>query len=486
MKPRVRFAPSPTGRLHIGGLRSALFNYLFAKKHGGTFILRIEDTDQQRLVPGAIDDIVDTFHAYGLEADEGPARVDGKIVERGTFGPYTQSKRLALYKSAVQQLHDAGKAYPCFCSSDRLRELRASQERQHLPPGYDGACRSISPTEAAERVAAGETHIIRFHMPVEGASVIPDLIRGTVTFQNALVEDAVLLKSDGFPTYHLANVVDDHAMEITHVIRAEEWLPSLPLHVQLYSAFGWTPPAFAHLSHILGTNRKKLSKRDGAVAAGDFLTDYLPIAVLNFIALLGWNPKSDQEFFPTLQELIAAFDITQVNKAGAIFDLAKLQHIHRLHLRAADPVVVAHAAGVPLTPEKARTAIPLAVEQAVTLTEIPKRLQFLLSPKLTYESALLIPKQGSALQAKNVLQLLQTFWQEVPKDIWSEAEKLRQKTLAWIVTTKQKNADVLWPARVALTGEAKSPDVFAVAVILEKDEALLRLTQAIEELGKTP
>ncbi len=482
MKPRVRFAPSPTGRLHIGGLRSALFNYLFAKKHGGTFIVRIEDTDQQRLVPGAIDDIVDTFHAYGLEADEGPVRVEGKIVERGTFGPYTQSKRLALYTSAVQQLLDTGKAYPCFCSPDRLRELRASQERQHLPPGYDGACKAIPPTEAANRTAAGEPHVIRFHMPTDGISTIPDLIRGTVTFQNALLEDAVLLKSDGFPTYHLASVVDDHAMEITHVIRAEEWLPSLPLHVQLYSAFGWTPPAFAHLSHILGTNRKKLSKRDGAVAAGDFLRDYLPIAVLNFIALLGWNPKSDQEFFPTLTELVEAFDITQVNKAGAIFDIAKLQHIHRLHLRAADPLLVAQAAGVVLDPAKARVAIPLAVEQAVTLTEIPKRLQFLLAPQLSYDPALLIPKQGSAQSAKNALGQLRAFWQGLPKDTWIDATTLRQSTLDWIVATHQKNADVLWPARVALTGEAKSPDVFAVAAALEFTEALERLATAIGKL----
>ncbi|MFA6042360.1 MAG: glutamate--tRNA ligase [Patescibacteria group bacterium] len=483
MKPRVRFAPSPTGRLHIGGLRTALFNYLFAKKHGGTFILRIEDTDQQRFVPGAFEDIVDTLQAYGLVPDEGPVRVDGKIAEQGACGPYTQSKRLASYTTAVQQLVAAGKAYPCFCTPERLQELRASQERQHLPPGYDGTCRDILPTTAAERAAAGERHIIRFRMPAAGAILATDLIRGSINFQSALLEDTVLLKSDGFPTYHLANVVDDHAMEITHVFRAEEWLPSLPLHLQLYEAFGWSAPTFGHLSHILGANRKKLSKRDGTTAAGDFLKDYLPFAMVNFISLLGWNPKSEQEFFPTYAELINAFDITQVNKAGAIFDLAKLQHLHRLHLRAADPITVAQAAGLHLTPEQARLAIPLAVEQAVTLSEIPQRLSFLLADQLAFAPTLLVPKKGEPKATQHALQSIHTFWSQLTDSAWESAHSLREQTLAWITTSGQDTSTVLWPARVALTGLAKSPDVFGVAIVLGKAKSLQRLVEASSTLS---
>lgn len=479
---RVRFAPSPTGRLHIGGLRSALFNYLFAKKHSGTFILRIEDTDQKRTVDGAVEDIVRALNAYGLVPDEGLYNPEKLGEERGNYGPYTQSKRLPLYKTAVDTLVEQGSAYPCFCSSERLQSLRTSQENQHLPPGYDGLCRNIPIDEAKVRITKGEAHVIRFRMPHDGSTVAEDSIRGKVSFSHSTLEDSVLLKTDGFPTYHLANVVDDHAMEISHVIRAEEWLPSLPLHLLLYKAFGWPTPTFAHLPLILGPGRKKLSKRDGATAASDYLRDFLPSAVTNFIAFLGWNPKTDREYYATLDELAADFELTRINKAGAIFDTKKLRHIHRQHMRAVPPSQLAKYAGLALTDAEAERYMPLAIDRAHTLPEVAEAITFLTHDTLTYDAALLVPKNGSPAETKITLAALRDFWAALDTE-WGSATTLKTTTLAWIPEHQLTNLTVLWPARIALTGQKNSPDVFDVAVALGKTRACTRLEHAVELLA---
>ncbi len=479
---RVRFAPSPTGYLHIGGLRAALYNYLFAKKHGGTFVLRIEDTDQQRTVAGAVEDIVATLSAYGIPPDEGVSQDGGKIVKRGEFGPYVQSHRLHMYREAAQKLVEQGSAYPCFCTSERLTALRASQEQQHLPPGYDGTCRTIAPADAATRIAAGEAHVIRFRTPREGTTQIRDLVRGDVLFRHSTIEDAVLVKTDGFPTYHLANVVDDHAMHITHVIRGEEWLPSLPLHVLLYAAFAWDAPAYAHLPLILNTSRKKLSKRDGTTAAADYLTVYLPMATLNFIALLGWNPKTEREYYATLAELVADFDLAKVNKAGAIFDTKKLIHLNKLHMRAADPVQLARAAKLTCTDHEARTYLPLVIERAERLTDLQPAIAFLTAAELTYESDILIPKNGTREHTREVLQAVLPWLQDRAVGEWGMPENLRTATLAWISEKGWTNQEVLWPVRVALSGAKASPDVFDIACALGKERTLHRVQKAIGAL----
>jgi nondiscriminating glutamyl-tRNA synthetase len=479
---RVRFAPSPTGSLHIGSLRSALFNYLFAKHNNGKFILRIEDTDQRRTVPGSIEEIITTLNNYGLIPDEGPQISNGEINDIGPHVPYIQSKRLKKYKNAVNKLVEQGSAYPCFCSPDRLKELRESQEKQHLPPGYDGKCRSITSTEAQKRIAENESCIIRFRTPHEGQTAIHDLIRGQINFSHTTLEDVVLFKADGFPTYHLANVVDDHDMEISHVIRAEEWLPSLPLHILLYQAFSWTPPEFAHVSHILGPNKKKLSKRDGSVSAKDYLKDYLPNAILNFIALLGWNPKTNQEYFENLSELAKAFNLKQVNKAGAVFDVIKLNHLNRQHLQKMSAEEIAKAAHLKLSIEESLRYIPVVLDRLEKLSDLPGLINFLCNDELEYESGILVQKKETKATTIKILERILEFWKTLTPKQWLDSQELKTVTLEWILNQKESNSRILWPTRVALSGSKNSPDVFDIAVALGTERALKRLIRAMDLL----
>jgi glutamyl-tRNA synthetase len=318
-KIRVRFAPSPTGYPHVGNIRTALFNWLFARHHGGVFVLRIEDTDTARRVEGAVESIMDGLTWLGLDWDEGPV---------------FQSDRLALYRDAADTLVRRGMAYHCFCSAERLEQVRVTQSSMKLPPRYDGCCRVLPSEEAERRLAAGQPSVVRFRTPVEGDTVVPDLIRGDVTFSNATLNDYVLLKSDGYPTYHLANVVDDHDMRITHIMRADEWISSTPLHVMLYTAFGWTPPAFAHLPMILGPDKAKLSKRHGATTVTEYREQgYLPEALFNFLALLGWALDDKTELF-TREELVAAFSLERVGKTAAVFNKPKLDWMNGVYIRA--------------------------------------------------------------------------------------------------------------------------------------------------------
>ncbi|MEK9151850.1 MAG: glutamate--tRNA ligase, partial [Patescibacteria group bacterium] len=316
---RVRFAPSPTGFLHIGGLRTALYNELFARKNGGIFVLRIEDTDRTRLVPGGIENIIRTMAWSGVQADEGPYLDDGGAVqERGDYGPYIQSNRFDIYADHAKKLLANGGAYRCFCSAERLESMKTAMMAERRPIMYDKKCRGMSAAELEQKMQAGEPHVIRLKMPESGNTEFNDAIRGRVSFENALIDDQVLLKSDGFPTYHLANVVDDHLMAISHVIRGEDWLPSTPKHLVLYGLFGWTPPIFAHLPLLLNPDRSKLSKRQGDVAVEEYAEQgYLPEAIVNFVALLGWNPSADREVYAK-RELVDAFSLEKINRAGAV------------------------------------------------------------------------------------------------------------------------------------------------------------------------
>jgi glutamyl-tRNA synthetase len=314
----------------VGGLRTALYNYLFAKQHQGTLVLRIEDTDQTRYIEGADEKLKKTLEDVGIIYDEGPG-------VGGGYEPYKQSERLDKYKQYGQQLIENGHAYYCFCTPEELDKMREEQTGKGLNPQYDRRCRNLNKDEIkSQKLKArllARKPVIRLKMPLEGDTIIDDIIRGTVSFQNELQDDQILIKSDGYPTYHLANVVDDHLMGITHVIRGEEWLLSLPKHVQLYKAFGWEQPKFAHLPLLLNPDRSKLSKRQGDVAVEDYLEKgYLPQALINFLALLGWNPGTDQEFF-SLDDLIKQFSLERVSKSGAVFEIEKLNWMNGHYIR---------------------------------------------------------------------------------------------------------------------------------------------------------
>ncbi len=331
---RVRFAPSPTGFLHVGGLRTALYDYLYARKTAGKFILRIEDTDRTRFIEGAAEKLIQTLKDVGLEFDEGPKK-------DGVVGPYYQSLRTEIYKKYIDELIEKDAAYYCFCSSDDLDKMREEQRAKGIDPKYDGRCRKLSKEERAKRLDEGKPFVVRLKVPQEGEITFYDIVREKVTFPWKMVDDQILIKSDGFPTYHLANVVDDHLMGITHVIRGEEWLSSVPKHLLLYEQFGWKPPKMAHLPLLLNPDKSKLSKRQGDVAVEDYLEKgYLPEALLNFIALLGWHPKGDRELF-TLEELEKEFSMKRITKAGAVFDVEKLNWMNGHYIRSLDLIYIA-------------------------------------------------------------------------------------------------------------------------------------------------
>ena len=328
---RVRFAPSPTGSLHVGGGRTAMFNWLFAhgeaKRLGieGKFLLRIEDTDQNRFVPGATEEIFRVLHWFGLEWDEG-ADIGGP------FAPYTQSERTALYQEHAVKLLDSGHAYRCYCTPERLAQVRETQVARKLPPGYDRHCRDLPAETVAANLAEGKTFVVRFRTPLDGQTVVDDLLRGEIVYQNANLEDLVLLKSDGFPTYHLANVVDDHEMEISHILRGEEWIPTAPLHILLYGAFGWDAPVFVHQPLILAPTGGKLSKRHGHAAMQDYETNgYLPEALMNYLVLLGWSFDGQREFF-SKADLLELFRLEDVNPSPAKFDFEKLKWFNQHYI----------------------------------------------------------------------------------------------------------------------------------------------------------
>ncbi len=325
-KVRTRFAPSPTGFMHIGNLRSALFEYLVAKHNNGDFILRIEDTDQSRYVEGAVEFIYDTLNLCNIKIDEGPNNP-------GEFGPYTQSERLDLYKKYALELVEKGEAYYCFCTEERLNRLREEADIRKVAFMYDGHCKKLTKEEVAEKIKNGEKYVIRQKMPKEGSTSYDDIVYGNITVENNLLEDQILLKSDGYPTYNFANVIDDHLMNITHVVRGNEYLSSTPKYLLLYKAFGWKSPEYIHLPHIVKEGGKKISKRDGDSTFMDLYNDgYLPEAIINYLALLGWSPEDNNEIF-TLDELIEKFDVKRINNSPAVYDVMKLRWVNAHYIK---------------------------------------------------------------------------------------------------------------------------------------------------------
>ncbi len=499
---RVRYAPSPTGYLHIGGLRTALYNVFFAKRHGGTFLLRMEDTDQARLVPGAVESLIRTFATLGIVAAEGPYVENDVLSERGAYGPYTQSQRLDVYREHAELLITKGRAYRCFCSPETLDAMRAEAQAAGRPSRYDGRCRTLSKEEQEEKMTAG-SHVIRMCVPPIGTISWIDQVRGEISFSAADIDDAVLVKTDGFPTYHLANVVDDHLMEISHVFRAEEWIPSTPKHVLLYQAFGWEPPLFGHLSWLLNADKTKLSKRQGDVAVENYLQrGYLPEALLNFVALLGWNPTADREIF-SMDELASLFDISKVNSAGAVVNFEKLDWFNRHYLKAlsseefarrAAPFLVAADILVPTgtdtwTARETQKTFSLAQlagvvglerERISALEELPKALAFAFAP-LVHQAAMLCWKGMSAADTVARLEAVRAFLAE-QGDVSSAT--LEAATKEWIAAKGWGNGEVLWPLRVALSGQEKSPGPFEMIAAFGKEESLHRVEAALHVLQK--
>lgn len=474
-KIRTRFAPSPTGELHIGGARTALFAYLFAKSQKGEFLLRIEDTDRERYVKDSDKRIIESLAWLGINPDN----KDKMVV---------QSERLDIYKNAALELLQAGKAYVCTCSPERLLELRKHQQSKFLPTGYDGACRSnkiqvTSYKQLEDHLKEGA--VVRMKMPKKGEISIEDLVRGKVTFDASLLDDQIILKSDGFPTYHLASIVDDHEMKITHVIRAEEWLPSTPKHIILYEAFGWEPPKFAHLSMILPPDRKgKLSKRHGATSVLEYRDEgYLPEALVNFMVLLGWNPKTNEEFF-TLEELINEFKIENLNKAPAVFDIAKLKSFNEFYFR--NSVTSNKGQATSYLKNFIKGSLSSGELDIIgrggfsTLKEAAEYIEKLRT-KPNYEGNLLIFGKSTKEKTLKGLQLTVDCLQLMDDKEWNNQNL--QMELGLVVTRNDlTNGDVFWPVRVALSGEEKSPSPVELMLALGKEESLNRLKNAINKL----
>lgn len=470
---KTRFAPSPTGFLHVGGLRTALFAYLFAKKNKGKFLLRIEDTDKERFVKGGIENIKNTLKWCGLH-------YDGE--------PYIQSEHLDVYQKHAQKLIDEGHAHYCFCSKERLEEVRKVQKLNRQPTGYDGHCRNLDLAEAQKRVKMGEKYVVRMKMPKQGVTKFKDLIRGEVEFENKLIDDQILLKADGYPTYHLAVVVDDHLMKISHVIRGEEWLSSTPKHIQLYKMLGWKSPQFAHLPLLLNPDKSKLSKRQGDVAVEDYRDKgYFPEALLNFVAFLGWNPGDEREIF-SLKELEKEFDLSKVNKAGAVFNLEKLNWCNREYLKKVSDEELAKRCEVLFKNKRyeirdkrwLEKVVSLEKERATTLNELVEAVKFVFEEN-EYDAKLLTWKKSTKEDAKIKLQLLYDFLNTKSVQSWDK-KMLELKTGEWMKEKGLGTGEVLWPMRVALSGQQNSPGPFEIAEVLGKEKTLERIKKAINLL----
>ncbi len=481
-KVRVRFAPSPTGELHVGGARTALYNYLFAKANGGDFIIRIEDTDRERLVEGSLDRILEGLKWLGLAWDEGPDI-------GGPHAPYVQSQRLARYQAVAAELVGKGAAYYCFCTAQRLEVLRVVQQSQKQPTRYDRECLKLSASAVQDKLAKKDPYIIRLKVPA-GETAFMDIIRGQVTVQNNAIDDQVLTKSDGFPTYHLANIVDDHDMKITHVIRGEEWLPSTPKHVILYQALGWQAPAWAHLPNVLNEKRAKLSKRkDGAAVWVETYRaqGYLATALVNFLALLGWHPQGERELF-TLAELVNEFKLERAQKAGAILSLEKLKWFNASYLKnlpsndlqaLLQPYYESLSKKLGRTPHRTNDLTEILRSRLATLEDIEREASWFFRSTTELSADLLIPKGGNAARALTALTESAASLARVGDWTLSEVQRALEVIIRPGTFTRQ---EVLWPVRTALTGERQSPDVFAVAWALGRDDTLARLARAIEEL----
>ncbi len=488
MSIRTRFAPSPTGYLHIGSLRTCLYNVLLARQQGGTFLLRIEDTDRERYVPGAVESLLSTLFRVGLAPDEGPKLEGGVVVQSGDLGPYIQSERLPLYLEYAESLVAQGSAYYCFCSSERLDSLRKQQEIAKLPTKYDRRCLSLSKEETSLRLSANEPHVIRLRMP-DGETSFDDAIRGQITIQNAEIDDQVLMKSDGFPTYHLAVVVDDHLMKISHVIRGEEWISSTPKHVILYRLFGWDAPVFAHLPLILNPDKSKLSKRQGDVAVEDFLDKgYLPEALINFVALLGFNPKADQELY-SINELTEAFDLSKINKSGAVFDTAKLDWMNGQYIMKKTPEELVGLV-MPFLERAGKSVEPMLIKRICSverprMTRLSEIVDLVDGYRVlpTFDPQLLIWKKADVNDALRSLKGVRGHLTSMDPKIWEDVGLIEASLKEYIEANGLQNGNVLWPMRVALSGRSSSPSPFELAWALGLEETLRRLESAVNAIS---
>ncbi|NOZ03436.1 MAG: glutamate--tRNA ligase [FCB group bacterium] len=485
---RVRFAPSPTGDFHVGGARTALFNYLFARHHNGSFILRIEDTDRKRFNPQAMQWLLDGLRYLGLEWDEGPE-------VGGDYGPYVQSERLDLYRRNCQKLIDNRQAYYCFCTPERLKSVSLERQKQGLDPGYDRHCRNIDFEEAAQKVRDGATYTVRFKIPRDGKVIVKDLIRGEIEFDNAVLRDAVLLKSDGTPTYHLANVIDDHHMEISHILRGDEWVSSLPLHWHLYRAFGWEPPVMAHLPIILNpTGKGKMSKREQRAPDGKILPvfvrtfkelGYLPEALVNYLALLGWSVDDKTEFM-TREELIEHFSLERINTSPAAWNYEKLLHFNGHYIRQLSiPELTDRllpylsAAGIKSDREKMLRITPLIQERLNVLSEVAEKVDFFFVEQLPdYDPRELIPKKGDVQMALLALQKAA----EVLSDIPFTRDQIENVLRESVRSLGLKAGQMFQPVRVAVCGRKVAPPLFQTLEILGPEVALERIRLAIDKL----
>ena len=454
-KVRTRFAPSPTGYMHVGNLRTALYTYLMAKHEGGTFILRIEDTDQGRYVEGAVDVIYNTLRETGLLWDEGPD-VGGPV------GPYVQSERMGMFKQYAEQLVAEGKAYYCFCTEERLEALHAEQRANGEMTHYDGCCRDLPKEEVEKRLAAGEPYVIRQKIPREGVTGFDDVVYGHIEVNNSEMDDQILIKTDGMPTYNFANVVDDHLMGITHVMRGMEYLSSTPKYNLLYEAFGWEIPQYIHMPPVMRDSQHKLSKRDGDAYFSDYVDKgYLVEAIVNYLALVGWNPGDDREFF-TLDELVEAFDIHRINKAPGIFDVKKLTWFNAEYIRRLTPEKYLEM----VTPwfdkvfgDSSKMDYKRLAELMQGRTEVfnlvPDMVRFL-AQLPDYDSAIYINKKAktnkeACLKALNLLRPVLDGITE-----WTEPV-IHDTVMAAIAEAGMKNATALWPLRIAISGQQSTP-----------------------------
>lgn len=480
---RTRFAPSPTGFMHIGNLRTALYTYIIAKKYGGKFILRIEDTDQGRYVEGATEVIYDTLRSCGLNWDEGPD-VGGPV------GPYVQSERMGIFKEYAEKLVQTGHAYYCFCTKERMDKVHAEQQAKGVTPTYDRHCRDLPKEEVDRLLAAGTPYVIRQKVPLDGTTTFHDELYGDITVPNADLDDQILLKADGMPTYNFANVVDDHLMGITHVVRGNEYLSSAPKYNLLYEAFGWEIPTYIHVEHIMRDASHKLSKRDGDAYFGDFTAKgyYIP-AILNYIALLGWAPKGEQEIF-TLDELVREFDISGLSKSPAIFDPVKMTAINAEWLRRLSHEEFKALALPYIRQTCKREDIDLDVlvktlqPRTELLSDIPEKVDFIDALR-EYGNELFFNKKmkTSAETALPALKAVLPVLENISEDSWTE-ENIHSAVFAEIERLGVKNGWVLLPMRAALSGKPMTPGGgIELAAILGKSETIARIKKALEQLS---
>ncbi|MDD5672977.1 MAG: glutamate--tRNA ligase [Chitinivibrionales bacterium] len=481
---RVRFAPSPTGYLHVGGARTALFNYLFARRSGGTFILRIEDTDRGRFQESALEEIYQSLRWLGLDWDEGPQK-------GGEVGPYIQSERLDRYQKYADQLIQSEHAYRCFCTPQRLEEVRLKREKEKQSTGYDRLCRDLTPAQIEENLAQNKPYIVRLKIPAGRTVSFNDLIRGKIDYQSDILDDLVLLKTDGFPTYHLANVVDDHAMRISHVLRGDEWIASTPRHVLLYEAFGWTPPLFAHMPVILDPSGGKLSKRKGAASVMDYKrTGILPEALFNFIAFLGWSPGDEREKMGR-EEMIEAFSLENISPKASVFDEKKLEWMNGLYLHdhSAESLVrdvfpLLKAKGFISSEANEHdpivvSAISLLKDRSRRLTEIVENASYFFIDPVSYEEKAVIK-----YFAKGTKAVFETLIDKLDGMIEFNQVSLDKLYHEYSTASGVAIGELIHPTRLAVSGVSFGPGLFELMQALGKETVFRRIKTAISWLEK--